>query len=401
MSFWTALSQLRTILATETDYDSPNSEELLEQIRENIEALFMLLLDTGDSGSATSDPPNNTTGVLADTGAAYDADEHNGRTLLIKSGLAIGNLYTIDDTTATTLVCTGDNLYADGVRSADTYKVMYDLKNNTDGIDHDGVNSKMITNAINQAAMADRAIGQAELKSTTGSVSTQLAVGTELTLPGGEYGFHPQFKTNNASAVAYWGWDATAGLGKWGAYVLGTTYLTTVRLSVSDAAYIAYAQQRYIQASGEVHWIYILRDKLTKIPTGDMYQSPDHPCMGNGNKPKLCPHPFPGYDSKTNEIVVINPTPEEVLEMQRATVEKTDDKPNRDLLQVIAEDYEIDEATEPAWPDVPVTVGLPEDWNEAWLERRRVRPIKMKIPQPEGMLVKSLKKKLGKRKEDL
>ena len=128
MSFWTALSQLRTILATETDYDSPNSEELLEQIRENIEALFMLLLDTGDSGSATSDPPNNTTGVLADTGAAYDADEHNGRTLLIKSGLAIGNLYTIDDTTATTLVCTGDNLYADGVRSADTYKVMYDLK---------------------------------------------------------------------------------------------------------------------------------------------------------------------------------------------------------------------------------------------------------------------------------
>lgn len=148
------ITQLRTILATETDYDSPNSEELMEQIRENIESLFMLLLDTGDSGSATSDPPDDATGVLTDTGAAYSTDEHNSRTLLITSGNAIGNMYEIGDTTATTLVCTGDNLYSDGVRQADTYKVLYDLKVNLDGHDHDGINSK-------SAVLADGVVTEA------------------------------------------------------------------------------------------------------------------------------------------------------------------------------------------------------------------------------------------------
>jgi hypothetical protein len=143
MAFW-SLSALRTILATETDADSPISEELMSQYRENIEAIIMLLLDTGVSGVADSDPPNDTTGVLTDAAPGFTADDHNGRTLLITSGLAIGNLYTIDDTTTTTLVCTGDNLYADGVRGADTYKILYDLKNNTDGHDHNGVNSKPV-----------------------------------------------------------------------------------------------------------------------------------------------------------------------------------------------------------------------------------------------------------------
>jgi hypothetical protein len=149
MAFW-SLSALRTILTTETDADSALSEELMSQYRENIEAIIMLLLDTGVSGAADSDPPNDTTGVLTDAAPGFTADIHNGRTLLITSGLAIGNLYTIDDTTTTTLVCTGDNLYSDGVRGADTYKILYDLKNNTDGHDHNGVNSK---HAVLQAGM--------------------------------------------------------------------------------------------------------------------------------------------------------------------------------------------------------------------------------------------------------
>jgi len=378
MSFWTALSQLRTIPATETDYDSPNSEELLEQIRENIEALFMLLLDTGDSGSATSNPPNDTTGVLTDTAGGYSTDEHNGRTLFIKSGLAIGNLYTIDGTTATTLVCTGDNLYADGVRSGDTYKVLYDLKVNTDGHDHDGANSKQINASIDQAA----------LKSTTGEVSQAATAWASKTLPGGEYGFYPRIKMDAVTSQQY---GATICYQPSTAHAGWTSYVTTIQLWAQSTGTI-YALQRYIQASGEVFWIFILRDKLTKA-VKSMWQAPDHPCFGNGNKPKLCPHPFLDYDSETDEIVVINPAKEEVLEMQSAAITEADDVPDRGLLQVIAEDYEIDEASEPAWPDVPVTVGLPEDWNEAWLERRRVRPIKMKIPQPKGLICRSLKKK--------
>lgn len=138
------LSYLRMILDTETDFDSTVGEELKSQIRENIEALLILLAGTGVSGSATSDPPNDTTGVLTDTAQSFTADSHNGKTLVMTSGLAKGNAYTIDDTTATTLVCTGDNLYADGVRSGDSYLVLYDVKTNTDGHDHNGVNSKEV-----------------------------------------------------------------------------------------------------------------------------------------------------------------------------------------------------------------------------------------------------------------
>ena len=138
---WFTLSNFRPILTTETDADSGATEELMSQLRENIECLLMLMFGTGVTGSATEDPPNDTTGVLTDSARSWDVDVHNGRTLVITSGLAAGFCYTIDDTTATTAVCSGDNLYSDGVRSGDTYKIIYDFKVNTDGHNHDGVNS--------------------------------------------------------------------------------------------------------------------------------------------------------------------------------------------------------------------------------------------------------------------
>jgi len=146
MSFWSGLSQLRTILDTETDGESPLSQALMDQIRENIESLFMILLDTGVSGTATSDPPDDTTGYFYDTAGGWSDHDHDGHTLLITSGSAKGNMYTIDDTDDANdrLVCTGDNLYADGVRSGDSYKILYDIKANTDGHNHDGVNSPSV-----------------------------------------------------------------------------------------------------------------------------------------------------------------------------------------------------------------------------------------------------------------
>lgn len=143
MSFF-GYASLRMILESETDSDSPLSEELMSQLRENIEVLFLLLFYTGTSGTLTSDPPNDTTGVATDTGN-FSTDEHNGRTLLMTTGLAIGNLYTIDDTTTNTLICTGDNLYADGVRSGDYYIVLYDVKASTVGHNHNGTNSNFVT----------------------------------------------------------------------------------------------------------------------------------------------------------------------------------------------------------------------------------------------------------------
>jgi len=137
MATWD-ISALRTILSTETDADSPVSEELMSQFRENWEALVLLLLGTGITGTVTS----ITETVLTDTAQSYDADTHINHTLLITSGDAIGNMYTIDDNDATTLTCTGDTMVTDGVEVGDTFAILYDMKVNQDGHDHDGDNSK-------------------------------------------------------------------------------------------------------------------------------------------------------------------------------------------------------------------------------------------------------------------
>ncbi len=128
---------LRIIQESESLFDKPGSEEFLSQLRENWEVLLMLMLYTGDSGTATENPSET---VLTDGNAAYDADEHDGRSLVIIDGLAASNIYEIDATAATTLTCTGDTLLADGVRSGDAYKIFYNLKN-TSAHTHNGVDS--------------------------------------------------------------------------------------------------------------------------------------------------------------------------------------------------------------------------------------------------------------------
>jgi len=232
-------------------------------------------------------------------------------------------------------------------------------------------------------------VGQTSLKTSMGSVDRMSAIIGPLTLPGGEYGFYPQVKMNNTDAIA------------WRAYLLSTadyatttfagwtSYVTNISLG-SDAGHTIYVQQRYVTASGEVFWIFILRDKTTKNIIS-MYQAPDHPCMGNSGKPLLISHPFGSYDKSKHEIIVINPIDEEVQEMRAKTVQE--DKPDKDLLDVILEEYEIDEISTPKWPTKKVTVGLPPDWDEAWRTGKKVTPIKKVIPQPSYILCRKLKKK--------
>lgn len=153
-TIFTALSNLRMLNNNETDANSPLNETTYAAIRYAIECILILVFGTGISGTASEDPPNDTTGVFTDDTKAWDADVHNSKTLVITSGAAVGNSYTIDDTTATTLVCTADNLYADGVRSGDYYLILYDLKNNEDGHSHDGTNSAELLSATGQDVLA-------------------------------------------------------------------------------------------------------------------------------------------------------------------------------------------------------------------------------------------------------
>ena len=160
---------------------------------------------------------------------------------------------------------------------------------------------------------------------------------------------------------------------------------------------------RYVTTSGEIHWVFILRKKDTKNIVW-IWQAPDHPCFGS-RKPLLTPHPFLGtYDKTKHEIIVINPTNREIEQMELETIVDDETKPDKDLLEVITENYEIDENSSPAWPLIPVTVGLPKHVKDK--KGRKVlvdyrfmgkdivvEPIKKVIPKPSYIKVKKLRQK--------
>ena len=228
--------------------------------------------------------------------------------------------------------------------------------------------------------LADASVSQAKLKTSSGEVSTTSTTGANLTLPGGEYGFYPQLY----GAIYSAGFCAQSSFG---------SYTTNIVLAaMTGTEYTVYARQRYVTSSGEVHWVFILRDKTTK-DTIAMYQAPDHPCFGNGGKPLLVPHPFGSYDPDKHEIIVINPSDEDIFNMQDACV-MPEDKPDRDILEVIVKDYEIDEDLKTEWPKKEITVGLPKniDWKRM-PDGSKVVPVRKRIPQPSYVTTRKLWKK--------
>ena len=253
-------------------------------------------------------------------------------------------------------------------------------------------------NSVTQAKMYDNAIGQAELKTSSGAVS-RTGSAVHLTLPGGLYGFYPQIKSESSlyEILAYisypWGGGSSA------------TYTTNISLG-NAGAYTSYAQQAYVTASGEVFWVFLLRDKITK-KIDRTYYAPDHPCFGNGGKPMLVPHPFNEYDEDKYELIVINPSPDEVEEITLNCIVDNETEPDKDFLDGLFEDYEIDEESKSEWPTEKVTVGLPKkqeveingkmvmkpvDWRFVPIGTK-VTPIKKVIPKPDYIICKSLKRK--------
>lgn len=163
-----------------------------------------------------------------------------------------------------------------------------------------------------------------------------------------------------------------------------TTYTVNIYVNVG-AGYTLYVRQRYVTSSGEVFWVFILRNKITK-QIFSMYVAPDHPCFGNGGDPETMAHPFPNYDEDTQEIVCITFTQAEI------DVIKTDIPKGSSLLQHINDTYVVDDESAPAWPTKEVTVGLPEgyDWQMA-KSGDKVEPIKMVIPKPANILCRKLR----------
>ena len=225
-------------------------------------------------------------------------------------------------------------------------------------------------------------ITQSKLKVSSGSVQT--ISHANLTLPGGAYGFYPQLRVTGGTES-----PGKAQLG----YNFTNTNFTTI-INLAGTAANAYAQQRYVTSSGEVFWIFLLRNKSTgQIEAG--FQSPDHPCFGNGNDPLLCPHPFPDYDPLKHEIIVVNPDQSTVDMMKRMCRPQRMGERPLDLLELIVEEkhkhFEIDENSEREYSKTPVTVGVIHDLNEKPLWLLDEAPIiHLPIPQPEYVKVKAL-----------
>lgn len=251
-----AVTLFRMILEGESDANSPGAEEFFSQVRENLEAILMLLAYTGTGGTATSDPPDDTTGYFYDTAAGFSDDEHNGRSLMIIDGLAAGNIYTIDDTVAASdrVECTGDNLYADGVRSGDKYKIFYNIKH-TSGHTHDDVDSPYVVLAddqVTQAKIAANAVGQSEVKTGTGSGGGSIGAGSGQAVAMNDYCFSPNTYVSVQADIYMTGYNSNVGdqVGRFGFYnTSGSTRGTNVRW-------------RYITATDKP-FIYLVRNKNT------------------------------------------------------------------------------------------------------------------------------------------
>lgn len=183
-----------------------------------------------------------------------------------------------------------------------------------------------------EGELSAASVDQATLKTTMSSVNTQAS--EHLTLPGGEYGFYPQTKVSTAIQ------SVTAQIASAGTH---TSYTTLIYLSTSGGA-TAYAQQRYVTASGRDHWVFLLYDKVkNQIISG--WEAPDHPSYGQGGDESEIPHPFANYWNKplppNLEIILLDNDGIDELKSKRTR--------NKCLLEVIREECEIDFDSKPKY----------------------------------------------------
>ncbi len=152
--------------------------------------------------------------------------------------------------------------------------------------------------AVDQAAIGAAAVGQGELKTTTGIVSTASTSEVLLTLPGGQYGFYPETReTGDGMGVSISSTSTQQG-STFGSFII----------AVVASSGTGYLQQRYIQASppydlgnGAIPlFVFALIDNVT----GDVistYVAEDPPWANNG--PTNIRPDFTGVDGKKYQKV--------------------------------------------------------------------------------------------------
>jgi len=216
--------------------------------------------------------------------------------------------------------------------------------------------------------IAAASVSQGKLKTTlqtdthTGNSTKQV-----LSLTGGAYCFLPQVKSNNATqTVAFWLDFETA-------QVVGTSYITYAAYQIAvGTAFTAYLASRYITASGPVYWVFALLDKDTdKVTRWNACM--DHPCYGNGGDPGLVQYPFVNYDKARYQLLVSNPSEEQLEEFRPMAL-----RSNIPLSEFIVDNCEFVLSRSEPWTDRKVTVCTFPDYHD------------VPIGSPVGTILKSV-----------
>ena len=247
-----------------------------------------------------------------------------------------------------------------------TSLVSADIRENFRALKEDGI--VVATNA---------SVTQAKLKTSTHEQSHATTTPSVKTLTYADYGFNCRIKSSRVGGAVLGTFDrgvsSAVGTSYVGEQVTITGGIYSSSPYVTSTIYVIY---RYVTSSGEVFWVWLLRDRATgKITDADCCS--DH-CGWGLEDPNDRPHPFPvyapaipatsempaipevkGYDPDKHEILLFNPTPAELTEI---LAKKTK---NRSVLQIILEDYEVNETAKRVWPSIPVTFDLEDDnWEE-------------------------------------
>ena len=396
---FTGIDALRMVLDSETDADSPDNETTFAAIRVAIESLFLILLGTGVDGTVTGIAEE----VLTDTGN-FTISAHDEHTLVMTSGDAKNNMYTIDSNTADALTCTGDTMDSDGVAIGDDYVILYDIKTNT-GHTHDAKNTPNVVLAdgsITELKYGAGSVDQTALKTTLGTVTNATTSYEDETITGGTYCFLPQSKVTGGNLAVELA-NVTVST--------GAAYVTRVATVCGTGSNTLTVNTRYVTASGELFWIFVKYDSLGNIATTSA--ASDHPCFGNN---PYVEQPFNTINPGDN-IIVINPSFADTKKIELARIPTIDGswmteqklrdgvdidyrRTDRDFIEVFLDEYEVQQSQQTDWPDTQITVALPKihdgelvgDWR-FMPSGTRLTPIKAEILRPDYVTPLKYKKK--------
>ena len=259
---------------------------------------------------------------------------------------------------------------------------------------------------VTEAKLGASAVTQAKLKITTAEDSQTIDTAhsnsktlTDYIVPtGGQYMLGKAFKYSaigwGAGSVEVEAIDAahnSDGLSTSYGYSL-KHYSSVTEFAGADWTVTSYVRWDYINSSGELKWLFARRDKTTKKIL-KMNLADNHPCFATSGDPEKTPHPWPGYNPITEEIIVCIVTDEQWEEISEVA-----DKYGDSRLSALVALYEIDEDTKTEWPTKEITIGLPKrvDVGGEMIPIRNapigtiVTPVKAAIPRPSGILIKKL-----------